>query len=104
MQDNKEDILASKNTADDPLADYVPVACPACGAERSIPRTGRSICDCWQDLNADTDKAGVIREWWRRALSPITARRARAFILDLANMAGSIGMVEGPPSDLTGAE
>jgi hypothetical protein len=56
-------------------------------------------------LNADIHKAEVIGEWWRHALRTITARRARAFILDLANMAGSMPNTKVvPPRDLTGAE
>ncbi len=98
MQGSPSSQQSSNNDSANPLAEFVSVVCPQCGEENSIGRPKGWSCACGQKLDADAHNAEAMREYWQTALRPITARRARLFILSLANMRGDA------ENDLSGAE
>ncbi len=88
MRDIQEDKSSFELTSKTGTSNYpaIQVVCPACATESHIERSGKWTCACGQKLDAELHKAEEMREHWRLALRPITAKRARAFLLHLANL------------------
>jgi hypothetical protein len=109
MQDKQEEIPSSRLTSEthgeNRLAEgAIRVMCPVCWAESVIPegaspkhvpveQAGREIsgspphrCRCGSRLDPQAHRAEIMRERLRLTRHPVTARRAREFLLTLANM------------------